>query len=129
MECLTWMAPVLPGKLDKWRSFSDQMNGPRRAEHDASRKRMGMTREVASLMQTPHGDFVCLYHGADSLQEAFQMLVGSEEPYDVWPRENAVNIRRHYTRNDEQSRGNSRVRLARPLAVRRNLEKEKHHER
>ena len=28
MECLTWMAPVLPGKLDKWRSFSDQMNGP-----------------------------------------------------------------------------------------------------
>ena len=51
-----------------------------------------MTREGASLMQTPHGDFVCLYHGADSLQEALQMLVGSEEPYDVSPRENAVNI-------------------------------------
>ena len=77
MECLTWMAQVLPGKLDKWRSFSDQMNGPRRAEHDASRQRMGVTREVASLVQTPHGDFFCLYHEADRLQEALQMLVES----------------------------------------------------
>jgi hypothetical protein len=86
------MAPVLQGKLDKWRSFTDQMNGPRRAEHDASRKRMGMTREVASLMQTPHGDFVCLCHEADSLKTAFQMLAESQEPYDVWSRENAVDI-------------------------------------
>ena len=48
MECLTWAAPIVPGKLEQWREFTATMKGPRRAEHEASRRRLGMTREVAS---------------------------------------------------------------------------------
>lgn len=55
MECLTWFAPIMQGKLEAWKAFDEQMKGPRKAEHDASRRRMGVTREVASLMQTPQG--------------------------------------------------------------------------
>jgi hypothetical protein len=32
-----------------------EMSGPRRAEHEASRRRMGVTRKVASLLQVPAG--------------------------------------------------------------------------
>jgi hypothetical protein len=92
MEILTWAAPILPGKLEKWEEFHAQMSGARKAEHDASRKRMGMRREVASLMRTPGGDFVCLCHEADDLGAAFEAIMTSQDPYDVWFRENLADI-------------------------------------
>ncbi|GAP55932.1 DUF6176 family protein [Arthrobacter sp. 92] len=92
MECITWFAPILPGKLDEWKALDAEMNGPRREEHARSRKRMGVTREVASLVQTPEGDFVSLFHEAEDLAKAFQTLATSEDPYDVWFREHLVNV-------------------------------------
>ena len=47
MECISGSAPILPGKLDEWKALDAEMNGPRREEHARSRKRMGVTREVA----------------------------------------------------------------------------------
>jgi hypothetical protein len=60
MQNLSWAAPILPGQLDHWRQFMDDVDA-RWDEHTASRQEMGMQREVASLMQTPMGEFVCLY--------------------------------------------------------------------
>jgi len=92
MECITWFAPILPGKLEAWKAFDAEMNGPRRAEHHASRRRMGLSREVASLMQTPQGDFVCLFHEGASLERAFRTLATSSDPYDEWFRQNLIEI-------------------------------------
>lgn len=88
MECRTWFAPILPGKLEQWKALVEEMSGPRREEHDRARKRVGITREVASLMQTPDGDFVCLFHEGEDLAKAFQTLAASDDPYDVWFLEN-----------------------------------------
>jgi hypothetical protein len=76
-------APILPGKLEAWKKFGEEINGPRRAEHDASRRRLGVTREVASLMQTPQGDFVCVFHEADDLAVVFRGFAESQDP--GWP--------------------------------------------
>ncbi|MCG2622896.1 DUF6176 family protein [Arthrobacter sp. I2-34] len=84
MEAVTWFAPILDGKLEAWQAFTQELMGARQAEHVASRRRMGMVREVAGLMQTPAGDFVCLFHEAEDLDRAFAILAGSEDPYDVW---------------------------------------------
>ena len=92
MQNLSWAAAILPGKLDDWHRFNDEMQGPRRAEHDGSRKEMGIHREVVSLMETPMGAFVCLYHEADDLAEAFRILATSESPYLQWFRERALEI-------------------------------------
>lgn len=92
MECITWFAPILPGKLAAWKEFDNEMTGLRKAEHAASRRRMGVAREVSGLMQTPAGDFVCLFHEADDLASAFRTLAESQEPYDVWFRENLVEL-------------------------------------
>jgi hypothetical protein len=46
---------------------------------------MGVTREVASLMQAPQGDFVCLFHefhDAEDIAEAVALLATSDDPYD-----------------------------------------------
>ncbi|HXQ44798.1 MAG TPA: hypothetical protein VN816_09175 [Acidimicrobiales bacterium] len=92
MQNLCWAAPILPGKLDAWHEFNDQMQGPRRAEHVASRQEMGIHREVVSLMDTPAGAFVCLYHEADDLSKAFRVLATSDSPYLRWFRERAADI-------------------------------------
>jgi len=91
MQKLTWAAPILPGKLDAWRRFSDEMQA-RSDEHGASRREMGIHREVASLMQTPAGDLVCLYHEADDLSKAFHVLATSDSPYLQWFRQQALEI-------------------------------------
>jgi hypothetical protein len=92
MECITWFAPILPGKLEAWRALDAEMTGPRAEDHKRSRERMGMNREVASLMQTPQGDFVCLFHEAEDLGTAFRLLATSDDPYDVWFREQLVEL-------------------------------------
>jgi hypothetical protein len=92
MECITWFAPILPGKLEEWKAFDAEMSGPRRAEHEASRRRMAVTREVASLMQVPQGDFVCLFHEAEDLAKAFGLLATSDDPYDQWFRGRLIEV-------------------------------------
>jgi hypothetical protein len=72
--------------------WSRELNGPRREEHDRSRKRLGIVREVAGLMQTPEGDFVCLFHEAEDLAKTFQMLATSDGPYDQWFREKVADL-------------------------------------
>lgn len=39
-----------------------------------------MAREVASLMTTPNGDLVCLFHEAEDLRAAFGRLVERIDP-------------------------------------------------
>lgn len=92
MECITWFAPILPGKLEAWKAMVEELNGPRSEEHDRSRKRVGLVREVAGLMQTPEGDFVCLFHEAEDLAKTFQLLATSDDPYDQWFREKVAEL-------------------------------------
>ena len=92
MECITWFAPIMPGKVEAWKVMAAELNGVRAAEHKRSRERMGMTREVASLMQTPQGDFVCLFHEADDIGQAFRYLATSDDPFDVWFREKIMDL-------------------------------------
>ncbi|HXQ74920.1 MAG TPA: DUF6176 family protein [Acidimicrobiales bacterium] len=91
MQNLSWAAPILPGKLDAWHRFNDEMQS-RADEHSASRKEMGIHREVVSLMPTPAGDFVCLYHEADDLAQAFHVLATSDSPYLQWFRQKCFEI-------------------------------------
>jgi hypothetical protein len=91
MQNLSWAAPILPGKLQQWQRFMDEMEG-RWDEHVAARKEMGVHREVVSLMETPMGEFVCLYHEADDLAEAFRVLATSNTAYLEWFRAQGLEI-------------------------------------
>ncbi|MDQ0635977.1 hypothetical protein QFZ40_003886 [Arthrobacter pascens] len=84
MECIVWSAPILPGKLDAWRVFAESAKGE---DYDRSRKRMGVVREVVSLMQTPQGDFACIFQEAKDIAKAYQVVAQSDDPYDIWFRD------------------------------------------
>jgi len=91
MQSIAFAAPILPGKTGAFRDWM-QLEGERRQEHEASRKRLGIGREAAWLQQTPAGDMAIIYMEADDLQAAFAGLASSQEPYDRWSRERISEI-------------------------------------
>ena len=92
MASLASAFPILPGKTEQWKHFSQEMAGPRRNEFEASRKRLGVSREVAYLQQTPQGDMVVVYVEARDISSVFEGFGRSQEPFDVWFREQVKDI-------------------------------------
>ena len=87
MATVTFAAPILPGKLEAWRRFTQELQGSRHAEHALSRKQLGMTREASFLQRTPQGDLAIIAFDADDPRRAFAGLATSEAPFDRWFRE------------------------------------------
>ena len=76
MAIMLFAAPILPGKLDPWKSFNKDIQGSRKAAMDALSSRTGVTRKVASLQLTPHGDFAVVMIEADDPAK-FMMAMGT----------------------------------------------------
>jgi hypothetical protein len=87
MSVTTFAAPILPGKTDAWKATIAEINGPRRAEYEAARRALGITREVASLQQTPHGDFAVVFIEGDDAENALQRMVDDEGEFHTWFRQ------------------------------------------
>ena len=80
MAVMLFAAPILPGKLDTWKAFNNDIKGPRKAAMDAIMKGAGVTRQVASLQQTPHGDFAVVMIEADDPSKFMQAMgTGTDE--------------------------------------------------
>ena len=95
--------PILPGKTEQqWKQFCQEMVGPRRSEYEASNQRLGITRTFVSLQQTPQGDMAIVYLEAQDIPRIFEGYASSQEPFDVWLR--------------EQIKGNHGVDLSQPLS-------------
>ena len=84
MPATTFAAPLLPGTTDAWLLAIAEMTGPRKAEFEDSRRRMGLTREVVSLQRTPEGDFVVVCLEGDDPDSVISKYLNSEEPFDRW---------------------------------------------
>ncbi len=92
MQSLTWFTPILPGKTDTWLEFNAQLHGPRAQEHAASRRRMGMVREVVSLQRRLDGDYIVIFNEAEDLAKAYHVLATSADPFDVWFRDGLIDF-------------------------------------
>jgi len=88
MKSMAFAAPLLPGKTEAdIAAMATVQNGERRAAHEASRKRAGITREAAWLHRTPAGDVVVVLIEADDVEAAMGAIATSQDPHDVWFRE------------------------------------------
>lgn len=92
MAKIAFATPILPGKLETWRRFNQESLGARLAAHEASRRRLSITRELAWLQQTPEGEIAIVYLEVEDLERAFQGLGASADPYDVWFRQQVLDI-------------------------------------
>ncbi len=83
MVSLAMTLPLLPGKTEDWKRWVQEMAGIRLSEFQASRERLGITREASFLQQTSQGNMAILYIEAEDMARAFQGLATSQDPFDV----------------------------------------------
>jgi hypothetical protein len=89
MGLVAFAGKLAPGKTAEWRQFVDELHGPRKAEYEASRKRLRIKKERAFVQPGPDGDTVIYTftrYGAPAvaLPPLFRDLSASRDPFDVW---------------------------------------------
>jgi hypothetical protein len=84
--------PILTSKVEAWRRFCQELSGSRRLPYEASRKRMGITRERLVLVETAFGAMAVTTLEAPDVDHALGQIIASEIPFDVWYRERFQNL-------------------------------------
>ena len=92
MASLGMALPLLPGKTEAWKNWVQEMGGARLSEYQASRQKLGITREASFLQQTPQGDMAVLYIEAVDITLALQGLAISQDPFDVLFRQRTLDL-------------------------------------
>jgi len=86
------LMPVLPGREQTARTFSNELLKERRAETDAFYARYGVRGETWSLQQTPMGLIGVVCTDIDDLADGLHKLAASTHPFDVWFRSRVQEI-------------------------------------
>ncbi len=92
MPAFAFAVPIVPGKEEADRQWFQEMEGPRREEYLRSRQRMGVRREVVWHQPTPQGTLAVVYMELDDPQRMFEVAGTSDDPFDQWFREKALEI-------------------------------------
>jgi hypothetical protein len=91
MALIAIVIPILPGKTPEWRTFMEEVNGPRRQEFNESRKSAGL-HERTFLQQTPMGDFVIVTLEGDDPGRSFGQLMSGTDEFSKWFGEHAMAV-------------------------------------
>jgi hypothetical protein len=79
--------PILAGKVEAWRRFCQELSGSRRKTYEASRQRLGITRERLALVETTFGSAAVNTLEAPNVDRALGQIIASILPFDIWYRE------------------------------------------
>jgi hypothetical protein len=79
--------PILDGKVEAWRRFCQELCGFRQKPYEASRQRLGITRERLALVETSFGATAVTTLEALDVAQALGQIITSELPFDIWYRE------------------------------------------
>ncbi len=83
MALFAMALPIPAGKMDQWRRFSGELNGPRKADFKASRDRAGVHERVF-LQQTPHGDMVIVTMEGENPEQGMAKFAQGTDPFTEW---------------------------------------------
>jgi hypothetical protein len=83
MPTIALAFPIPPEKYETWLAAVTAFAGERRAEYDASRRRLGAERTRTWVQQTPQGPIEILVVDTADPARYFEGLATSQEPFDV----------------------------------------------
>lgn len=83
MPTIALAMPIPPERYDAWLAAVRSFAGERRAEYDASRRRLGAERTRSWVQETPQGPIELLVIDATDPARFFEQLATSQEPFDV----------------------------------------------
>jgi hypothetical protein len=79
--------PIVAGKVGAWRRFCQKLAGSQRQMYEASRHRLGITRERLTLVETAFGSAAITTLEAPDVDRALGQIIASKLPFDRWYRE------------------------------------------
>jgi len=93
MPAIGFIAPLLPGKTETDRiAMTSCWRGERKDAYEASRQRLGITREAVFIQPTPGGDVAVVYWEADDVEAALKGMGTSQDPFDAWFRDHVREV-------------------------------------
>ena len=84
--------PILAGKVEAWRRFCQELSGSRRKTYEASRQRLGITRERLALVDTAFGAMAVTTLEAPNVALALGQIIASVLPFDLWYRNQLLEL-------------------------------------
>jgi hypothetical protein len=75
--------PILPGKTQQWKKFSDELKGKRYDQFAESRKKLNV-HERTFLQNTPNGDFVIVTLEGKDPHTAFKNFGKGTDEFTTW---------------------------------------------
>ena len=84
--------PILTGKVEAWRRFCQELAGSRRKPYEASRQRLGITRERLALVDTAFGATAVTTLEGPDVAQALGQIIASVHPFDSWYREQLLEL-------------------------------------
>lgn len=84
--------PIVAGKVEAWRRFCQEISGSRLPMYEASRQRLGITRERLALVETALGSATVTALEAPDVSQALTQIITSALPFDCWYREQVQTI-------------------------------------
>lgn len=79
--------PILDGKVEAWRRFCQELSSSRQEPYEASRQRLGITRERLALVDTAFGATAVTTLEAPDVAQALGQIIASDLPFDIWYRD------------------------------------------
>jgi len=79
--------PILPGKVEAWRRFCQELAGSRSTLYETSRRRLGITHEQMALLETVFGATSVTRLEARNIGRMLIQIMTSDLPFDRWYRE------------------------------------------
>jgi hypothetical protein len=84
MEYALFALPIQSGKSDTARAFLRELEGQRKADYAASEQRLGITKEVWALQQSPMGELFVIFFQSPNIGGAGGEFVASQDAFDQW---------------------------------------------
>jgi hypothetical protein len=84
MEYALFALPIQADQSDAARDFIRELGIDRKAEYDASEQRLGITKEVWALQQTPMGELFVVFFQSPDIGASVSQFVGSQDEFDQW---------------------------------------------
>ena len=87
MAFTNFAVPLLEGKTNAWKAACAEINGAKKELYLASHRNLGITKEIAALQQTPHGDYVVVHLEAADANGILGKMLEAADEFSQWFKE------------------------------------------
>jgi hypothetical protein len=84
--------PILPGKVEAWGRFCQEISGSRLQTYLSSRRRLGITHERMALVENAFGATAVTTLETHNVGQALEQIITSVLPFDRWYRERILGL-------------------------------------